>query len=56
MYEGEEYSEVIGVDNLIHIAYLSEDKTKCGMPIKKKNVTNHDTINKFHCAECDWDR
>lgn len=53
-YPAETYIEVIGVDNLQHVALPWSETTACGLKIKSKKVTNQDRINHLSCYECTY--
>jgi len=45
------FIDVIGVDNLKHIAEPHKDVTKCGIKILRKKLLPQD-YKKFSCYEC----
>ncbi len=53
-YPDECYIDVIGNDNLIHIALSWENKSLCGKPIKSKKIEKNDRLKHYSCYECTY--
>lgn len=44
----------VGADDKLHVYLPLEDKTKCGIDIRNKNVTLKDILSKFSCHICSY--
>lgn len=54
MNEEEHYINCIGVDDKLHVCLPWEDKCKCGITVKNKEVKSQDWTTKYSCYECTY--
>lgn len=48
------YIDCIGIDRKLHVCEPHETKTKCGIPILKKNPTWQDRAEIYSCGPCTY--
>lgn len=52
--EQKKYIRCIGKDEKIHICEVNEIKTKCGVDIRRKKITQKDEEKRYSCYACTY--